>query len=563
VIDVSGRSDAPVNGADHASLSWLKVGTKRQARPPLLLLGGLLTIWLLWRPPSPDLAAQVYRVHLFSADGFSLWDNNWYGGHYLPDYSLVLPPLATLLGLYWTGVAAVTLSTLIFRRLIAERFGRRTTIATVLFVVGASGDLFIGRIAFALGVTLGLASVLALTRGHRVCCGLLSLACAAASPVAAAFLVLAAAADLATNRRATRAALLAGPALALMLTMAALFPEGGDEPFAPTSLLAAACATLALLLLLPPRDRLLRRGAALYLLALLLSYVVPSPMGSNVVRFGVLLIPPCLAGCIEVSDIQRSSARWAKRWKPTRRDGSARTSSIGRAGALSLMALLSTPLVLWQITGPLEQSVGASLDPASQYSFYVPVIHYLDSRSDGRPLRIEVPFTRSHWDATILGERFDLARGWERQLDTRYDGLFYAAHLTAGEYHSWLLETGVRFVALSNAEMDFSSVQEAALIRGGLPFLRPVFTSANWRVFAVRGAQPLASGPGELTAMDDDGFTLRAEHAGTFLVRVRYTPYWTVSAGTGSVKRSGRGWTVVTADRPGAIAIDAEFYLSA
>ena len=89
---------------------------KSRSSYPLLLLGGLLAVWFLWRPPSPDLAAAVYRVHLFSADGFSLWDNNWYGGHYLPGYSLVLAPLATLLGLYWTGVAAVTCSTLIFRK---------------------------------------------------------------------------------------------------------------------------------------------------------------------------------------------------------------------------------------------------------------------------------------------------------------------------------------------------------------------------------------------------------------------------------------------------------------
>src|ERR1700677_3847327 len=152
---------------------------KSRSSYPLLLLGALLAVWFLWRPPSPDLAAAVYRVHLFSAYGFSLWDNNWYGGHYLPDYSLVFPPLAKLLGLYWTGVAAVTLSTLIFRRLVAEHFGPRTAIASAFFALGATGDLFIGRIAFALGVTFGLASVFSMVRGRRVSSALLSLACAA------------------------------------------------------------------------------------------------------------------------------------------------------------------------------------------------------------------------------------------------------------------------------------------------------------------------------------------------------------------------------------------------
>ncbi len=535
---------------------------KHKASYPLLLLGALLVVWFLWRPPSPDLAAAVYRVHLFSVDGFALWDNNWYGGHYLPGYSLVLAPLATLLGLYWTGVAAVTLSTLIFRRLVAERFGSKTAVATALFALSATGDLFIGRIAFALGVTFALASVLSIVRGHRVLAAVCSLACAAASPVAAAFLVLAAVADLTTNRRPARAAVLALPATVVTLALAALFPEGGYEPFALSSLLAAAGASLTLILVLPARERLLRRGAQLYLLALLLAYVVPSPMGSNAVRFGVLFAPAILAGCVEVADIQRAFARVSRWWQLARRHDPVRAPSIGRAGAVWLMALLSAALVLWQVTGPLEQSIGASLNPASRYAFYIPAIRYLESRSGGRPMRIEVPFTKSHWDATILGERFDLARGWERQLDTRYDELFYEPSLTAGAYHAWLLETGVRYVALSDAPLDFSSVQEAALIRGGLPFLHEVFSSANWRIYAVLGAQPLASGPGELTAMDGDGFTLYATHPGTFLVRVRYTPYWRVTSGVGSVAESAGGWTQVTTDRRGEVAIDAEFSLS-
>jgi len=535
---------------------------KSRSSYPLLLLGGLLVVWFLWRPPSPDLAAAVYRVHLFSADGFSLWDNNWYGGHYLPGYSLVLAPLATLLGLYWTGVAAVTCSTLIFRKLVAEHFGSRTAVATALFALSATGDLFIGRIAFALGVTFGLASVLAVVRGHRVFSAAFSFACAAASPVAAAFLVLAAVADLTTNRRPARAAVLALPAMGVTLALAALFPEGGYEPFAFTSLLAAAAASLALILVLPTRERLLRRGAQLYLLALLLSYIVPSPMGSNAVRFGVLFAPACLAGCVGAEDIQRAFARFSGWWQLARRDDRARASRIGRAPAAWLMALLSTALVLWQVAGPLEQSIGASLNPASRYSFYVPAIRYLEGHSGGAPMRIEVPFTKSHWDATILGERFDLARGWERQLDTRYDELFYEPLLTAHAYHAWLLETGVRYVALSDAPLDFSSVQEAALIRGGLPFLHEVFTSTNWRIYAVIGAQPLASGPGELTAMEGDGFTLNATHPGTFLVRVRYTPYWKITSGLGSVRESAGGWTQVTTDRRGAIVLDTEFSLS-
>jgi hypothetical protein len=535
---------------------------KSRSSYPLLLLGALLAVWLLWLPPSPDLAAQVYRIHLFSTDGFSLWDNNWYGGHYLPDYSLLFPPLATLVSLQVVGVVSVACSTLAFQRLARAHFDSRASRATALFAVSACGDLFIGRLTFALGVTFGVASVLAIATGHRKLTVLLSLACAAASPVAALFLALAAAADLLTYRRPRRALTLAGPALGLTLTLTLLFPEGGYEPFALTALLAAVGASLALILLLPARERLLRRGAQLYLLALLLSYVVPSPMGSNAVRFGVLFAPATFVGCVDVKDIQRAFARLSEWWQLSRRHDPARASRIGRVSALWLLGLLSTALVLWQLDGPLVQSVQASNERSAQFSFYKPVIRYLHSQSRGAPMRIEVAFISSHWDTVILGRRFFLARGWERQLDMKNDALFYEPRLTARAYHAWLLETGVRFVVLSDAPLDYSSHQEAALIRGGLPFLREVFKSAHWRVYAVRGARPLASGPGELTAMDGDGFTLHATHPGTFLVRVHYTPYWKINSGLGTIRESPGGWTLLTTDRRGNIAVDAELSLS-
>jgi hypothetical protein len=526
---------------------------------PVSVLALLLVVWLVWQPPSPDLAAQVYRVHLFAVQGFSVWDNGWYGGHYVPDYSLLAPALAYLIGLRLSGVLAVTLSTLIFRSLLTEHDQTRVALATTVFALGAAGDLFIGRITFAVGVTIGLASVLAVVRGRHTLSAVLSLACAAASPVAGSFLVLVAGAALLTHGRPAPAAVLGGPAGALTLALLVLFPEGGYQPFSLASLLAAAGATVAPIVLLAPEDRLLRRCAQLYLAGLLLSYLLRTPMGSNVVRFGVLFAPACVVGCVRAGDVQRAIDRPLRLWRAAR-GGPAAGLHLGRGAAMAVMALAALLLVAWQVNGPIAQST-ESLGPSSHYSFYAPVIRYLDNRTASGPIRIETPFTRAHWDAVFLGEQFDLARGWERQLDTKYDAVFYEGRLTAGGYRAWLLEDGVRYVALSDAPLDFSSVQEAGLIGRGLPFLRQVFRSADWRVYRVLGARPLAAGPGELTAMDGDGFTLRATRAGTFLVRVHYTPYWRVSAGQGSVTEGAGGWTKVRADRAGRLSIDAEFSL--
>ena len=40
-------------------------------------------IWLALGPPTPDLAAQVYRADLFADHGFTAWENQWFGGHHV------------------------------------------------------------------------------------------------------------------------------------------------------------------------------------------------------------------------------------------------------------------------------------------------------------------------------------------------------------------------------------------------------------------------------------------------------------------------------------------------
>ena len=46
------------------------------SRHPRVWLFGLLlaALWLLLAPPTPDLAAQVYRSNMFGRVGFTLWD---------------------------------------------------------------------------------------------------------------------------------------------------------------------------------------------------------------------------------------------------------------------------------------------------------------------------------------------------------------------------------------------------------------------------------------------------------------------------------------------------------
>ncbi len=87
--------------------------------------------------------------------------------------------------------------------------------------------------------------------------------------------------------------------------------------------------------------------------------------------------------------------------------------------------------------------------------------------------------------------------------------------LGAAGYARWLREQAVAYVALPDAPLDPSSAREGQLIRGGLPYLREVFSSAHWRVFEVLGATPLLGGAGRLVSLGHDSFSVYAYAPGT------------------------------------------------
>lgn len=521
---------AAVSSTREARRSWSPVPAA------LLAAAASLLAWLIADPRTPDLAAAVYRHDLFRAVGFTVWDNNWYAGHHVPGYSLLFEPLAAIVGLRGAAVLAILASSALFALLARRHFAARAALAaSVVFALAASGDAWIGRLTFALGVTFGLAAVLAACLRRPVLAGALAGLCSAASPVAGLFLVLAGAADALATRRVGRGAVLAAPALVVAVAMALLFPEGGSEPFPASSFVAALAAALACWALMPSQERVLRVGAGLYVVAVVASLLVPGPMGSNVDRLGVLFGLPLLVGA------------WLT-WRPS-------GASFGRVVAA---AVVGVGLAVWVVWGPVRELAKVRDDPSVNASYYVPVQRFLAPRM-AVPARVEVPLTRSHWEAAWMADRFALARGWERQLDRRYDALFFGGPLTAAGYAAWLRANAVRYVALPDVPLDSSSQAEARLLRAGASYLRLVFVSTHWHVWEVVGAAPLASGPGQLVALGRSSFALRADRAGRFTVQIHYTRYWAVSAGRGCVGRAPGGWTSVQAGAPGLLRIDARF----
>jgi hypothetical protein len=176
-------------------------------------------------------------------------------------------------------------------------------------------------------------------------------------------------------------------------------------------------------------------------------------------------------------------------------------------------------------------------------------------------VRVEVPFTRLHWESVYIGRSIPLARGWVTQLDRKYNPLFRpgAPALTAARYRAWLDREGVRYVALPDVALDPSGRPEAQLIRAGVPFLREVFRDRHWRIYDVRGTPGLADGVGDVERLAPQSFTLHVRQPGFTLVRVRFTPYWRVASGQGCVMPGSDGWTLVYSLSTGTMRVDASF----
>jgi hypothetical protein len=218
--------------------------------------------------------------------------------------------------------------------------------------------------------------------------------------------------------------------------------------------------------------------------------------------------------------------------------------------------------LVWVLWGPVRETIAVAGSPATSAAYYAPVKRFLSSRRDEGPVRIEVPLTRSHWEAALLGRDVSLARGWEKQLDTRFDQALLSARLDARSYGAWLHRNAVAYVALPDVALDPSSAREGRLIRAGLPYLRQVDASAHWRIYSVASPTPLVSGPGRLTSLGHDSFALRAAAAGSFLVRVHFTRYLTLTGAGGCVGPAPGGWTRVVLDAPGSALISARFSIS-
>jgi hypothetical protein len=495
---------------------------------PVLAAAAVAALYLILDLRTGDLAAHLYRADLFGREGFTIWNGNWYGGHHTPAYSVLFPPLAHYLTPQLAGAIAAVVAAALFEPLARSQFGDKARWGALWFGFAVGVTLFTGRLPFLFGVAVGLGALLALQRGRVALAAVLAVACSLASPVAGLFLALAALAYEVVAR--TRSgAILAGLAIAAPVLLSAAFPEGGFQPFTFRSFAAVPIFCALLFVILPREYRVLRVGAVLYAFAATAAYLIDTPMGNNAVRLAELF-----GGALVVCFLPW---RHELRLRP------------------GLVAVLLVALAAWPLYPTVRDVIKNVNDESTKASYYEPLLDFLE-REGREPGRIEIPFTRAHFEAYEVARQWPIARGWQRQLDIERNKLFYGGVLNDLTYATWLSENGVRYVALPDAPLDSSARKEAELIERGPNYLRQRWASEHWKVYEVMIPHPLLIADDDadirLTSLRSDEFTLDVREPGEALVRAAWTRYW--EPRSGCVEREGH-WTRVTAVQPGPLRV--------
>ncbi|HVA76187.1 MAG TPA: hypothetical protein VNF71_16665 [Acidimicrobiales bacterium] len=521
--------------------------------PAVLTLLLATSVWLLgWR--GVDQAAQLYRVTMFRTHGLMIWDAGWYGGNFPLGYSVLFPPLASLLGIQVVAVASAAIATLAFDRVIRAHFGSRP-LGTWYFAVSTVLPVMIGQLPFLAGEAAGLVALIALQKGQRRTAVALGVVAALFSPLAAAFLAMACLAWAArgSSRRGWIIAT-AAVSLGVIFALGALFPGDGPFPFPWQGLVVTELLCFTALTPFVRTTPAVRLGALIYAAASFFSFVVPNPLGGNAPRLAGAIGVPLLACFLTANG--PAVARFSPS-KLTERILRGRRVEFGPRLRLLAVAIV-LPFAVWQWAPGQKIVTSPAASPSVSESFYQPLISEIHTLTPG-PVRVEIPPTLEHWESAYVAPYISLARGWERQLDIADNPLFYTqGALTPASYEAWLDNEGVSYVALPNAQLDYAAQAEGRLLESGqIGSLVPVWGTAHWQLWRVNGSPGLVTGSAVLTTLEPDHLVLEVQKPGPLTVRVRYTAFWSITTGAGCVGPAPGGWTSVQASLAGPLALSA------
>ncbi|WP_411848834.1 MFS transporter [Streptomyces mobaraensis] len=466
-----------------------------------------------------DLAAQDAWAEFALQHPTSAYNLAWYGGMHPVSYSVISPYLMAQLGVRPTMMIAGTVASgLIALLLVRSKAVRRPLWPSLYGAFALVCNAISGRVTFALGSMFGLAAVAVIfawptrwraERRYRwpraLIAALMAGLATASSPVAGLFVGIVAAALWLSRRRAASYSLGLAPVAVVGLS-AWLFPFSGQQPMdVPSTVLPLLSGAFALAF--APRSwRTVRMTAGLYIVGVILVWLIPSQIGTNIARLGMIFGGVVLLAALQEAEVP-PRAQWLR---------------AGRMWTATVLGLVT--VTVWQVVNSTADIINTT--PAASWAREMaPLVDRLQ-KVDADRGRVEVVPARSHREASALAPYVNLARGWNRQADMKRNPVFYKEGLLNPQsYRTWLDRWAVHYVVLPIGEPDHAAVKEAELVGKGQPYLDEVWSDANWRLFAVKNPTPLAAPPAEVLRADADELSLTVRSAGPVLIRIPYTPW--------------------------------------
>ncbi|MEU5898383.1 MULTISPECIES: hypothetical protein [Streptomyces] len=473
----------------------------RRYRVPLLATVPTLPLYAVWvtflATGGGDLAAQEAWARFASEHGTAAYNLFWYGGMHTANYSLISPYLMAALGVKTVTAVSGIAGAWLVAVLIVRTGVRRPLWPAVLASLAVWCNVASGRTTFALGLAFGLAACLALVGRRRT---VVAVVCAAlatmGSPVAGLFLVVAGAGYFFVRDWVRSAALILPPFLVVGATTL-LFPFTGEHLMPFDRIFPPVLFSLALIVAGPREWRVLRWGAGVYAVGTVLTYLIPSPIGTNVERLAELVGPAVLLAALLAPGLTRA-----------------------RRITLTVALVLSSAWVAQKTLDDLRISTKVPKWAVDTHG----VVRELE-RLEANRTRVEVVPTRNHREATALAPYVNMARGWNRQLDIERGRLFYDGSFSATTYREWLDRWAVGYVVLPSGKPDGFAEDEAALVASRPAWLKPVWKDQHWQIFKVKDPVPLVSEPAAVVRSTGSNVVVRVPKRGSVTVRLVYSPW--------------------------------------
>ena len=503
-------------------------------------------------PFGNDTAAHLYLTSVFAHSGFSIWDNFWYFGRFdFVGYSYLYYPLASLVGVKAPAVAGLAL----FQGVVAARlFDRRSTrnyvLASLATAISVGALILTGAYPFLSAMGLSACAVAMYMRRSRFGFAAFVGLAAATSPLsiggiafAVAFLGISRAygsnAKTASNLRHLGRNLASAVGyfnLTVLATVAgatvgvnSYFQIRGSYPYYGSDL-AMAVGFCAILISAAPV--MVRRGERLamycavgaYLAVNLALFWIHTGIGGNVARVGEIG-PTIIAGVALRMDFG-GHKRWMRPWL-----------TVGALGAALWMSL--------SVIAPVFDATQSYLTRGANWT---EVVRTVDASYPQR--RVEYVDSLLHEGAYFLPQAgIPIARGWFRQDDFVQNSIFYRQELSPRQYQRWLCSNQIAAVVLPPGPYDYSSVQEARLVAGGVSFLAAPVRAGRFGVYRVLGCRAVVP----LRIVSATLSLALVPAAGRYVIPLNYSRFDSASFGTLSATSSGR--VALTTRRAGTVQL--------